>query len=107
MGANIKEDKFAESKRLLLDLNAAKNEDVVLKLLARDKAKYNKVTDYICDAIRAFGNNSTSNVDMDHIETVIEKMMDKKLKNLNIADERAAESQSLEDNLDGVNDDED
>lgn len=107
MGANIKEDKFAESKRILLDLNSAKNDDVLLKLLDRDKARYNKVTDYICDAIRAFGNNSNSNVDMDHIETVIEKMMDKKLKNLNIADERAIETESLEDNLEAVNDVED
>lgn len=104
----MKEDKFAESKRILLDLNSAKNEDVVLKILNRDKTKYNKVIDYICDAVRMFGETTNNNLDMNVIENVIEKMMDEKLKNMNIPiGDKEEVITSLEDDIQNVDDEED
>lgn len=109
MKVNTKEDKFAESKRILLDLNSSKNEDVVLKILNRDKTKHAKVIDFICDAVRSFGeNNANSNLDMNNIESIIEKMMNEKFKNMTITNgEKDEIAQSLEDNIEHVDVEED
>lgn len=109
MKVNVKEDKFAESKRILLDLNSAKNEDVVLKILNRDKTKHAKVIDFICDAVRSFGeNNINTNLDMNNIENIIEKMMDERFKNMNITNaEKEKVIESLEDNINNVDCEED
>ena len=105
----MKEDKFAESKRTLVDLNSIKNEDVFLKIVNRDRTKYTKTIDYICAAIRAFDESKPDNLNMKELENVIEKMMDEKLKNINLQNSSGAKENviSLEDNIDEVNIDED
>jgi predicted transcriptional regulator len=100
----VANDKDKElNRRIMLDLNSSKNDDVYNKMNNRDKAKYPKVIDYICDAIRSFQENQgNSNVDMIEIKTMVNVLIEEKLKGMNIKAEDDTKEEfktSLEDNI--------
>lgn len=114
MAGNKKD--FTETKRIMLDFNSAKNQDVFERIINRDMMKYNKVIDYICEAIRNFDENNT--IDMNNIESIVERILEKKLKDMNLVsvdkeeimeeiDEEQERLKNLENNIDDVDPEED
>lgn len=89
---------------------AKKNQDVKEHL---DKLKSEKVviTDYICEAIRFYEKNKNNEYNLNAIDaSVIDKMIEDKIKILlgdsfNPKQENELSITSLEDNLEGVDDD--
>ena len=92
------------SRRIMVDLNSARNDDVYSKIANRDKVKYPKHIDYICQAIRNFDEaEPNNNLNINQIKGMLDVLVDEKLKNLNvktdIIETTELKEESLEDNI--------
>lgn len=85
---------------------AKKNQDVK-KILDDKKEKGIKITDYLCEAVRAFESNKNNNVDINtlNIEKIVQEQVALALEKTN--NENINKKPSLENDLDDVDTDED